>query len=162
MYKIHPYPECHHPGSLFPTGQGVKREHICLNQGQGQYLRELWRGQDGPHRSGGSPPSPPLLPLAWVGGQWVAPGHWQGSPGELIAHLPHALNTRVTRDVWQLQLGQLLLQDRDPLLMGCRDTGRASLPPLLQEHTSGTQQKNQRKHPGDALAAFHLPRLALK
>lgn len=111
----------------------MKREHICLNQGQGQYLRELWRGQDGPHCSGGSPPSPPLLPLAWVGGQWVAPGHWQGSPGELIAHLPHAPNTRVTRDVWQLQLGQLLLQDRDPLLMGCRDTGRVSLPPLPQD-----------------------------
>ena len=68
-------------------------------------------------------------------------------------HLPHVPDAKVPRDVLQLQLGQLLLQDRDPLLMGCRGRGRAS-PPWA---SAASQRKGERKHPGEALAALYLP-----
>lgn len=89
-------------------------------------------------------PPPPLPPLVWAGGQRAAPGRWWGSPGDVVAHLAHVPDAKVTRDVRQLQLGQLLLQDLDPQLVGCRGRGRAS-PPALPAGAGNAHRAHSRR-----------------
>lgn len=62
-----------------------------------------------------------------MGQRGAGPEHGQDSLGDLIVHLPQ--ETKITRDVRQLQPGQLLLQDGDRMLVGCKGRGRASPPP---------------------------------
>lgn len=71
-------------------------------------------------------------------------------------HLPHVSDAKVTRDVPQLQLGQLLLQERNPVLMRCRGRGAASRPHTSRELGAGAGRTAQglKRWPG----CFPAPR----